>query len=65
MIFSVPTDLRNTVPIGVVRNDGFNFSLYEITDMAIEMGRPGRTGKVLVDVREEGVREIFGFKDRF
>jgi hypothetical protein len=65
MIFSVPTDLRNTVPIGVVRNDGFHFSLYEITPMAIEMGRPGRTGKVLVDVREEGVREIFGFKDRF
>jgi hypothetical protein len=65
LIFSVPTDLRNTVPIGVVRNDGFNFSIYEITPMAIEMGKPGKTGKVKVDLRDEGVREIFGFKERF
>jgi transcriptional regulator with XRE-family HTH domain len=64
-IFSVPTDLRNTVPIGVVRHEGFNFSLYEITDMALELGRPGRTGKVEVDLHGEGVREIENFKERF
>lgn len=64
-VFAVPTDLRNTVPIGVVRHDGFNFSLYEITDIAIEMGKPGKTGKVEVDLREEGVRELMSFKDRF
>lgn len=64
-IFSVPTDLRNTVPIGVLRLDGFNFSIYEITDVAIEMGTPGRQGKIEVNVRDEGVREIQSFKERF
>jgi hypothetical protein len=40
-VFSVPTDLRNTVPIGVLRLEGFNFAVYEITDEAIELGTPG------------------------
>jgi hypothetical protein len=65
MVFAVPTDLRNTVPIGVVRQEGFNFSLYEITPIALEMGQPGKTGKVEVDLREEGVRELLSFKERF
>ena len=64
-VFSVPTDLRNTVPIGVVRHEGFNFSIYEITDMALGLGKPGRTGRIEVDVREDGVREIESFRDRF
>jgi hypothetical protein len=64
-VFSVPTDLRNTIPIGVVRHEAFNFSLYEITDMAMELGQPGKTGKVEVDLRDEGVREIVGFRERF
>jgi hypothetical protein len=63
--FEIPTDLRNTIPIGVMRHDGFNFSIYEITDIAIEMGRPSRTGKVEVDLHQEGVREIDSFKERF
>jgi len=66
-VFTVPTDLRNTVPLGVVRNggEGFNFSIYEITDLAIESGTPGRTGKVEVDVQDDGVRELHSFKERF
>lgn len=65
--FHVPTDLRNTVPIGVIRQgqDGFRFTLYEITDVAIEMGEAGRTGKVEVPVTSDGLREIVSFKDRF
>lgn len=65
MIFEVPTDLRNTVPIGVVRQDAFNFALYEITPIAIEMGQPGKTGKVEVNLHEEGVKELLSFKERF
>jgi hypothetical protein len=64
-VFSVPTELRHTVPIGVVRHEGFNFSVYEITDMAIGLGKPGRTGRIEVDIREDGVREIESFRDRF
>jgi hypothetical protein len=29
------------------------------------MGQPGRTGKVEVGVREEGVRELMSFRERF
>lgn len=64
-VFPVPTDLRNTVPIGVVRQDGFNFCLYEIGDMALETAQPGMTGNVEVDLHSEGVREILSFKERF
>lgn len=65
MIFEVPTDLRNTIPIGVVRHEGFNFSLYEISDIAIDTAAPGKTGKVEVDMRDEGVRELQSFRERF
>lgn len=64
-VFSVPTDLRNTVPIGVMRLDGFNFSVFEITDEAIELGTAGVRGKMEVNCRSQGVREIESFKDRF
>jgi transcriptional regulator with XRE-family HTH domain len=65
IVFSVPTDLRNTVPIGVMRLEGFNFSVFEITDEAIELGTPGQRGKIEVNVRSQGVREITSFKERF
>lgn len=65
LIFAVPTDLRNTLSIGVVRLDGFNFSVFEITDEAIELGTPGQRGKIEVNARSQGVREITSFKDRF
>lgn len=64
-VFSVPTDLRNTVPIGVLRLEGFNFAVYEITDEAIELGTPGTRGKIEVNVQSQGVHEITSFKDRF
>lgn len=63
-VFCVPTDLRNTIPIGVVRHEGFNFSIYEISDMALGLGEPGRTGRIEVDVRLDGVREIESFRNR-
>jgi hypothetical protein len=65
VIFSVPTDLRNTVPLGVHRREGFELSIYEITDIAIEMGTPGKQGKIEVSLRDEGVREIESFTERF
>jgi hypothetical protein len=65
LVFSVPTDLRNTVPIGVVRLEAFNFSVFEITDEAIELGTPGQRGKIEVNARSQGVREITSFKERF
>lgn len=64
-VFAVPTDLRNTVPIGVMRLDGFNFSVFEISDEAIELGTPGQRGKIEVNVRSQGVREITSFRERF
>jgi hypothetical protein len=64
-VFAIPTNLRNTVPIGVQRLEGFNFCVYEITAEAIEMGRPGRTSKIEVPVRDTGVREIHSFAERF
>lgn len=63
--FAVPTDLRNTVPLGVVWLEGFNVGVYEITDEAIELGTRGTRGKILVDLHSHGVREITSFKDRF
>jgi len=64
-VFSIPTDLRNTIPIGIVRQEGFNFCLYEITDIAIDLGHAGRTGRMEVDLKADGVREIHSFKERF
>lgn len=63
-VFPVPTSLENTIPLGVVRHEGFNFTVFEIGDLAIETGTAGRTGKVEVDSRSNGVRELTSFKDR-
>lgn len=63
--FSVPLNLRNTVPIGIERIGDFQFNVYEITNEAIEYGAAGRTGKIEVGIGDNGVRRITSFKDRF
>jgi hypothetical protein len=59
--FALPGAPSGAIYVGVVRTTGLKYSLYLISPLAIDAGRPDRASRY-VCLRDEGVRQISSFQ---